>query len=104
MKIMNKSIIAAIMLMSSVTAQADGLYMKGTVAANLDSATDYLDCSNPEEGCKPMQGMATLEAGYAVDTSFGQVSAGVIHYSNPFTGKDYGGNGLFISGCVGEGC
>ncbi len=85
-------------------AKADGFFIEGQINKNLDSATDY-NRWKAGEGIVPIEGIATLSIGYAVKpTDVTKVAFGVSHYSNPWTGDDYGGNGVFIKGCIGGGC
>ena len=88
----------------STPAKADGWFVEGQLNKNLDSATDYLRW-DAEDGIVPIEGVATLSIGYAVKpTDATKIAFGISHYSNPWTGDDYGGNGLFIKGCFGKGC
>lgn len=99
------AVITAIILLLSVwqKAYADGFFVEGQINQNQDSNTDYYRWKN--ENIVPIEGIATLSLGYAVKpTDNTKVAVGVSHYSNPWTGNDYGGNGLFIKGCVGNGC
>ena len=100
------AVITAIVLLLTVwqKAYADGFFVEGQVNQNLDTSTDYVRWKGAE-GIVPIEGIATLSLGYAVKpTDNTKVAVGVSHYSNPWTGYDYGGNGLFIKGCVGNGC
>lgn len=84
--------------------KADGFFIEGQVNQNFDASTDYIRWK-AGEGIVPIEGLATLSVGYAIKpTDATKVAFGVSHYSNPWTGDDYGGNGLFIKGCVGGGC
>jgi hypothetical protein len=85
-------------------AKADGFFVESQVNQNLDSSTDYFR-REAGGGIVPIEGLATLSIGYAVKLNSAiKVAFGVSHYSNPWTGNDYGGNGLFIKGCFGKGC
>ena len=97
--------IIGVLAVSSVfnTVQADGFFVEGQINQNMDTATDYTRWK--DGSAVPIEGIATLSAGYAIKPADNtKVAFGISHYSNPWTGEDYGGNGLFIKGCVGNGC
>ena len=98
------TLVGCVVYALTTPAKADGFFIEGQVNKNLDTATDYIRWKGGE-GIVPVEGIATLSIGYAVKpTDATKVAFGVSHYSNPWTGDDYGGNGLFIKGCVGGGC
>lgn len=88
----------------STPVKADGFFVEGQVNQNLDTSTDYIRWK-AGEGIVPIEGIATLSVGYAVKpTDTTKVAFGISHYSNPWTGDDKGGNGVFLKGCIGLGC
>ena len=83
----------------AMPAHADGLFVYGSAMRNLDHNTDYWQTDS--RGTKHMTGIAEVKIGYAWMFDHARIEAGLQHTSNPYTGEDYGLNGVFVGGCWG---
>ena len=85
--------------MGMPVANADGLFVYGSAMRTL-GATDYSEWRNGK--LQDLRGLAEVKVGYAWQFDNARIETGLQHNSNPFTGDDYGVNGVFVGGCWGD--